>query len=142
MLVNRRTVRIEWGDCDPAGIVHYPRYFAIFDAATIALFERATGMTKYTMRQAYDMIGLPMVDTRARFLIPSHFGEDIDVETGITRFGRSSFDVRHHVFKGGDLAIEAFETRVWAGRDPANPARMKGHPLPAEIVEKLSAPGS
>ena len=25
----RRTVRIEWGDCDPAGIVFYPRYFAI-----------------------------------------------------------------------------------------------------------------
>lgn len=31
MLTNRRTVRIEWGDCDPAGIVYFPRYFAIFD---------------------------------------------------------------------------------------------------------------
>ena len=28
MLVNTRVVRIEWGDCDPAGIVYYPRYFA------------------------------------------------------------------------------------------------------------------
>ena len=28
---NARTVRIEWGDCDPAGIVFYPRYFAMFD---------------------------------------------------------------------------------------------------------------
>ena len=27
MLINRRTIRIEWGDCDPAGIVFYPRYF-------------------------------------------------------------------------------------------------------------------
>ena len=34
MLVNKRTVRIEWGDCDPAGIVYYPRYFAIFDHST------------------------------------------------------------------------------------------------------------
>ena len=34
MLVNRRIVRIEWGDCDPAGIVFYPRYFAMFDAST------------------------------------------------------------------------------------------------------------
>ena len=39
MLVNRRTVRIEWGDCDPAGIVFYPRYFAMFDASTSFLFE-------------------------------------------------------------------------------------------------------
>ena len=41
MLVNRRRVRIEWGDCDPAGIVFYPRYFAMFDASTHALFEAA-----------------------------------------------------------------------------------------------------
>ena len=38
-LVNRRTVRIEWADCDPAGIVFYPRYFEMFDAATNYLFE-------------------------------------------------------------------------------------------------------
>ena len=34
MFSNRRTVRIEWGDCDAAGIVFYPRYFAMFDAST------------------------------------------------------------------------------------------------------------
>ena len=43
---NTRTVRIEWGDCDPAGIIFYPRYFEIFDASTAMLFERALGMTK------------------------------------------------------------------------------------------------
>ena len=31
MLTNRRDVRIVWGDCDPAGIVYYPRYFEMFD---------------------------------------------------------------------------------------------------------------
>ena len=31
---NTRKVRIEWGDCDPAGIIFNPRYFEIFDAAT------------------------------------------------------------------------------------------------------------
>ena len=29
MLVYTRNARIEWGDCDPAGIVFFPRYFAI-----------------------------------------------------------------------------------------------------------------
>ena len=46
MLTNRRTVRIEWGDCDPAGIVFYPRYFAMFDHSTVLLIERALGMNK------------------------------------------------------------------------------------------------
>ena len=31
MFVNRRDVQIQWGDCDPANIVYYPRYFAMFD---------------------------------------------------------------------------------------------------------------
>ncbi len=34
MLANTRTVRIEWGDCDPMGIVYFPRYLAIFDDCT------------------------------------------------------------------------------------------------------------
>ena len=41
MLVNRRTVRIEWANCDAAGIVFYPNYFAIFDSSTHRLFEAA-----------------------------------------------------------------------------------------------------
>ena len=41
MFSNRRKVHIEWGDCDAAGIVFYPRYFAMFDASTHHLFEAA-----------------------------------------------------------------------------------------------------
>jgi hypothetical protein len=38
LLVNRRTLRIEWGQCDPVGIVFYPHYFIIFDTSTGWLF--------------------------------------------------------------------------------------------------------
>lgn len=139
MLTNRRTVRIEWGHCDPAGIVYYPRYFEMFDASTTALFERALGMTKFQFTKAYDFVGYPMVDTRARFHIPSRYGDDVVIETQVTEFRRSSFDVLHRMLKDGQLAIEATETRVWAGRDPADPERIKGAPVPKEVVEKLSA---
>ena len=63
MLTNVRTVRIEWGDCDPAGIVFYPRFFAMFDASTTALFERALGMTKYKFIEHYGIVGYPMVES-------------------------------------------------------------------------------
>ena len=49
MLTNTRLIRVQWGDCDPAGIVFYPRYFEWFDAGTILLFEKATGLTKIKM---------------------------------------------------------------------------------------------
>jgi 4-hydroxybenzoyl-CoA thioesterase len=41
MFVHRRDVQIQWGDCDPANIVYYPRYFAMFDDSTSIMFEAA-----------------------------------------------------------------------------------------------------
>ena len=49
---NRKTIQIEWGDCDPAQIVYYPRYFAYFDACTTALFKKA-GLIKREMLKTY-----------------------------------------------------------------------------------------
>ena len=44
----------------------------------------------------------------------------------------------HRVLKGEALAIEAFETRVLVGRDPADPDKLKSAPMPAEIVKKFT----
>jgi 4-hydroxybenzoyl-CoA thioesterase len=139
MLTNRRDVRIVWGDCDPAGIVFYPRYFEMFDTSTTALFERALGMTKYQFVKAYESVGYPMVDTRARFLLPTRYGDDVVIETTVTEIRRSSFDIRHRLMKDGELAVEGFETRVWVERDPADPDKIKAKPLPPDMVVKLSA---
>src|SRR5215475_15874114 len=110
MLTNSRTVRVQWGDCDPAGIVFYPRYFEWFDASTILLFEKATGLIKIKMLEKYQGVGLALLEARAAFKVASHYGEDIDIETEITEFRRSSFFVRHTVTKAGTLALEGFET--------------------------------
>jgi 4-hydroxybenzoyl-CoA thioesterase len=139
MFVNTRTLTIEWGDCDPAGIVFYPRYFAMFDASTAALFAAALGYTKHAMLQRFGAIGFPMVDTGARFLVPSKFGDVVTIESTITRFGRSSFEVGHKLMRGEVLAIEAHEKRVWAAEDPQKPGTIKGVPIPDEIILALSA---
>ena len=83
MLTYTRNARIEWGDCDPAGIVFFPRYFAMFDSCTTALFSQALGMSKYQFTRHYDFQGYPMVDTRARFLKPTKFGDDVVIETTV-----------------------------------------------------------
>jgi 4-hydroxybenzoyl-CoA thioesterase len=138
MFTNSRALRIEWGDCDPAGIVFYPRYFAMFDTSTTALFERALGMTKFEFLKAYNSVGYPMVDTRARFLSPTRFGDDVVIRSAITEIKRSSFSVQHHLMKGDTLAVEGFETRVWVGRDPDDADKIKSKPIPVEITERLS----
>jgi 4-hydroxybenzoyl-CoA thioesterase len=127
-----RTISVEWGDCDPAGIVYYPRYFEWFDASTAALFA-AAGVSNNVMHNTYGIVGIPMVDTRARFFIPSKFDDKLTVESTVTEFRRSSFDVRHKMLRDGALAVEGFETRVWTARDPLDPRRLRSQPIPAEV---------
>lgn len=137
MFVNRRAVQIQWGDCDPADIVYYPRYFAMFDDSTSTLFEVA-GFSKQDLVKKYGLVGIPMVDTRAKFYIPSTYGDWITIETKIESIKRSSFEVKHSVYKDEALAIEGFETRVLVGRDPVNPDKLKSAPFPAEMVAKFT----
>jgi 4-hydroxybenzoyl-CoA thioesterase len=136
MFIHRREVQIQWGDCDPANIVYYPRYFAMFDDSTSIMFE-AAGFSKQDIVRRYGLVGIPMVDTRAKFLIPSTHGDWITIESRVEAWRRSSFDVRHNVFKGEALAIEAFETRVLVGRDPDNDDKLKSAPVPAEIIARF-----
>ena len=103
MFVHRRDVQIQWGDCDPANIVYYPRYFAMFDDSTSIMFE-AAGFSKQDIIHKYGLVGIPMVDTRAKFYIPSTHGDWITIESRIESFKRSSFEVTHKVFKGEALA--------------------------------------
>ena len=136
MFVHRRDVQIQWGDCDPANIVYYPRYFAMFDDSTSIMFE-AAGFSKQDLVHKYGLVGIPMVDTRAKFYIASTHGDWITIERTIESFGRSSFEVTHKVFKGEHLAIEAFEKRVLVGRDPDHADKLKSSPMPPEIIEKF-----
>ena len=139
MFTHSRSLRIEWSDCDPAGIVFYPRYFTMFDHSTVLLIEAATGMKKRALYAAYCFDGYPVVETRARFLLPTRYGDDVTIDTGLTEVRRSSFHLRHRLSKQGDLAVETFESRVWVLRDPARPGRLRPQPIPRELVERLTA---
>ena len=135
---NARTVRIEWGDCDPAGIVFHPRYFAMFDHSTTLLIERALGMRKRQMQEAYPFSGYPMVENRARFLKPTRYGDEVVIETRVTAVRRSSFDLTHRLSRDGELAVEGFETRVWVVADPSRPGGFKAQSLPPEVAARLA----
>ncbi|HEY5167715.1 MAG TPA: acyl-CoA thioesterase [Pseudolabrys sp.] len=138
-LSNTCTVRIEWGDCDPAGIIFYPRYFEIFDASTSALFERAMGIPKIQLLKTFNFAGFPLARTQARFLRPTRFGDDVTVETKI-RFGHTSFEIEHRLTLKGETCVECSEKRVWVVRD-AN-GRLKSHLVPEAVLVKFNLPPS
>ncbi|HEY2755064.1 MAG TPA: thioesterase family protein [Pseudolabrys sp.] len=136
VFTNTRPVRIAWGDCDPAGIIYYPRYFAIFDASTALLFEAALEITKFQMFKTLDFAGWPLVRTHARFMRPTRFGDDVLVGSKIA-FGRSSFDIEHTITRNGELCVACEEKRVWTVRDAEG--RLKSHPVPEAVLEKFGA---
>ncbi|HEV1996012.1 MAG TPA: acyl-CoA thioesterase [Candidatus Acidoferrum sp.] len=137
MLINRKKIYIEFGDCDPGGIVYFPRYFEYFDACTNALFERA-GLPKPQMLKTFGIAGIPLVEAQARFLAPSQFGDTVMVESRVAEWGRSSFSVHHKLFKGKVLAVEVFEKRVWVKRAADGPMPFKGQTIPEEVKERFS----
>lgn len=127
--------------CDPAGIVFYPRYFAMFDASTAALFDAALGMPKIRWTKAFGILGIPMVDTRATFRVPSAYGDAVVIESRVTAFRRSSFDVAHRLLRpDGALGVEGFETRVWTARD-ATSGRIGAVPIPPEVLAAFTRHG-
>jgi 4-hydroxybenzoyl-CoA thioesterase len=112
----------------------------MFDSCTTALFSQALGMSKYQFTRHYQFQGYPMVDTKARFLKPTKFGDDVVIETKVVEFRRSSFDVQHRITLDGELCVECFDTRVWAARDPSDPEKIKSKPIPPEVIAKFSGP--
>jgi 4-hydroxybenzoyl-CoA thioesterase len=138
MFSNLRSTRIEWYQCDPAGIIFYPRYFEIFDTSTTMLLERALGMTKIEYLKAYGFAGHPVVETRGRFRLPTRFGDEVAIDTALIECGRSSFKIEHRLTRAGTLAAEGFETRVWVGRQTDDPKRIRSQPIPPEVVDRLT----
>jgi 4-hydroxybenzoyl-CoA thioesterase len=135
----RRQLTIEWGQCDPAGIVFNSRFFEIFDTATWRMFEAALGVKPHELAKAFGIIGIPLVDASANFLKPIKFGDVVEMTSRVSEFRRSSFDIEHRLSVGGEVKVEGAETRVWAARGNDNPEKIGGIAIPADVIAKFGS---
>ena len=133
--VNVFPCQVQWGDCDPAGIIFYPTYFRWMDAATWAFFE-SVGYTPQRMREEH--LSMPLVSADCQFLSPALHGDRCEVRSRIARFGGKSFVVTHEVArKDGTPLAKGSETRVWGRGGPGKP--LKGETIPEELKALFSA---
>jgi 4-hydroxybenzoyl-CoA thioesterase len=132
---SRHEVTVEWGDCDPAGIVYYPSYFRWCDQASHRLLA-AAGATHNT-RGGQWTEGTPLVAAECSFKRASQPGEKLLVESHVSRFGRSSFTITH-VFRdtSGQVAAQGTETRIWAKKE-GDARSLKAVPLPEDVKKRL-----
>jgi len=107
-------VQVGWGDCDPAGIVFYPRFYAWMDTVSHVL-AREMGVARESMLPpSVDLLGFPVVGTQAQYLTPARMDDTLEVRAWVARVGRTSLSLRHEILR---IELDGSETPVARGRE-------------------------
>ena len=130
------TVRVRWSDCDPAGIVFYPRFFEWYDLGTEALFE-ALGWPWPVMFPHFELAGVPILESGSRFVAPVRYGDSVAMASRVAWVREKTFRMEHAISVGSTPCAEGFEVRAWVKRAAGPDGRIHAAPIPDEIASKL-----
>lgn len=133
----RRT--LAWGDCDPAGIIYYPTYYRWMDAAS---WNLVAGAGYDAARMRAEQFTLPLVDSGCAFIASPTWGDECEVLSEVTRWGRSSFTVSHEIVMAADGRVLArgSESRVWCRYTAGPGSALASAPIPGAVRAALGGP--
>src|SRR4051794_5712117 len=138
MVTARLSRTLTWGDCDPAGIIYYPTYYRWMDAASWAMIA-AAGFPPARIRAEH--LTMPLVDSGCAFFSSPTFGDECEVRSQVTKWGRSSFTVTHEfvITADGRLLARGTEARVWCRYEAGPGTALRSEPIPQELRSALGA---
>jgi len=129
-------VEVRFGDCDPAGIVFFPRYHRWMDAASLHYFMSLGVPPWHELERIDGIIGTPMLEHHTRFLKSATYGETLEIRTEVEEWRPKVFVQKHTIHRGDDLICESRETRAFCVRDPADRKRIHAVPIPEDILAR------
>ena len=132
------TARVEFGDCDPAGIVWFPNFFGWIDAASRHFFAEC-GVSRWEeTAKTIGVIGTPLVDTRTRFVATASYGDTLHFAVTVREWRSKSFVQAYRVTRrDGDvdtLILECEEVRIFGGK--RDDGSLRALPIP-EVIRSL-----
>ncbi|MFM8468220.1 MAG: acyl-CoA thioesterase [Oxalobacteraceae bacterium] len=130
--VHRVRMSIRWGDMDAMGHVNNTVYFRYFEQARIAWFEAMDCPPDPSG------VGPVIISAQGTFLKQLRYPGDIDVDTLVGDFGRSSFHTMHQIRRVDDPSVviaEGGSKVVWVDQRIE-----KSVPLPEEMRARLRRP--
>ncbi|WP_087743242.1 MULTISPECIES: acyl-CoA thioesterase [unclassified Acidovorax] len=133
--------RVEFGDCDPVGIVWFPNYFRWLDAASRHFFISCGVPPWRTTLAERGIVGTPLVSSNANFSSPVSYDDVLLIETEVREWGKKSFVQHHRVLRlsnsgeAPQLVMQADETRVFAGYQEG---RLRAIPIPEDYLALCS----
>ncbi len=110
MAVFRTSKRVEFGDTDMAGIVHFANFFRYMEAAECD-FLRSRGLS-VKLEWEGQAIGFPRVSASCDYIRPARFEDVIDIAVTIERIGVKSVTFAFEFTRGGNLIANGRVTSV------------------------------
>ena len=136
MVSHTLALTVRWSEVDPAGILFYPRYFEWFDLGTEALFE-SLGLRWPEMFPAERIVGVPIVESGARFSSPVRWGDEVRIKTDVTEVHAKTFRVEHEVSVGARQCVRGFEVRAWVAQPEQPGGTLAATRIPTAIAARL-----
>ena len=129
-------VLINFGDCDPAGIVFFPNFSRWMDASSLNFFV-ACGIPIWSeLVKTTGITGTPVLEINVKYSNAAKYGETIRIATSITEWRDKVFIQKHVVTRGETLICEGREVRAFITRHPDDPQRIMAIRVPDEIRVK------
>ena len=126
-------VNVQFGDCDPAGIVFFPNFSRWMDEASLAFFM-AQGIPPWReLVKTRGIIGTPLLEIHTKFYKPATYGETIEVHTTVEEWQAKTFRQRHVIKRGDTVLCEGTEVRAFCIRDEAQGGRIRAIPVPEDL---------
>ncbi|MEK0084674.1 acyl-CoA thioesterase [Benzoatithermus flavus] len=124
---SRRLVRL--ADCDPVGVVYFPRYFDLFHGLIEDWFGQGLGLDYWRLLRE-DGLAFPVAHAEADYRASSRMGETLDLELRIERLGERSLTLRIDVSGAVDGAVRVKGRLVTVATDLASGRSV---PIPEDL---------
>ena len=124
-------VRVYYEDTDAQGVVYYANYFRFMERARTE-WLRALGVDQHRMLHDERRMFV-VVSTRADFVMPAKYNDELVVTASIGKLTRASFDIEQNVYRGsqdGDLLLRGGVKAAILDADSMKPQR-----VPASFFE-------
>jgi YbgC/YbaW family acyl-CoA thioester hydrolase len=125
--------RVEFGDTDMAGIVHFANFFRFMEAAETE-FLNSLGLS-VSFQAGDQRLGFPRVSASCDFKRPARFQDVVEIAVIVEEVGRKSVRYRFEFFKDGQEIAVGHITTVFCRSTPGH--KLESMEIPPEIRAKL-----
>jgi len=129
----QHSVTVQFGDCDPGGIVFFPNFSRWMDAASLMFFTQCGVPPWRVLERERGIVGTPVLEINTKFHKTVSYGDTIQIATHVEEWRRVAFIQLHRVTRGAELVCEGREVRAFIKRDEHDPDRMRAIPVPEDI---------